>query len=343
MNPSTIKKIQGFEARQLARRLANVVLIALAVFAVTNAVAQDTKPPRKVGVMLGWGTLDPDTWLQTFKDGMAARGWIEKKNIQYFVEYAGNEGANLPAMAAKLLSLKVDALFVSGGRPLAAMKKATTAIPIVCPDMWDHVAEGVSTSLAKPTANITGLTWQTVESATKRLEMAKEIVPGLTRLGVLYDASDAGPVIEVNGLVANAKTLGIRPMTHEVRRERDFQTVFAAIQRDKPDALIVSFNPLTYTKIAELARFATSISRPLVTEGPEFAEGGALVSYGVVGIETYKRAAVHLDKILKGAKPSDLPIEQPTVFELVVNLKTAKALGIKIPESIMVRATRIIR
>jgi putative tryptophan/tyrosine transport system substrate-binding protein len=320
-----------------------IVLLALAMIVATTAAAQNTKQPRKVGVMLGCATLDPHPWLQTFKDGMTARGWTENKNIQYFLEYAGNEAANLPALAAKLLSLKVDALFVSGGRPLAAMKKATTTVPIVCPDMWDHVAEGVSSSLTKPTANITGLTWQSVESATKRLEMAKEIVPGLTRLGVLFDASDPGPTIEVNGLVANAKTLGIRPMTYEVRCAQDFKTAFAAIKRDKPDALIVSFNPLTYTKIAELARFPISISRPLVTEGPEFAEGGALVSYGVVVIETYKRGAVHLDKILKGAKPSDLPIEQPTLFELVVNLKTAKTLGIKIPETIMVRPTKVIR
>lgn len=320
-----------------------LLLVVLITVGAISATAQEMKQPRKVGVLLAWEEPKPDTWLQAFKDGMTAQGWVEHKNIQYFVEYGRNDGARMSLLAKKLVALKVDAIFGSAGATLAALRKATSTIPIVSADMWDPIAEGASTSLAKPSANITGLSWQSVESATKRLEIAKEIVPGLRSLGVLFDASDPGPLIEVNGLVANAKKMRIKTVTFEVRNAKDFAATYTAIRREKPDALVVSSNPLTFSKIAELSQFAISLSRPLISEQFEFADGGALIAYGIVGIETYKRAAVHVDKILKGAKPSELPIEQPTLFELVVNLKTAKALGIKIPESIMVRATRVIR
>ncbi len=312
------------------------------VIASTVAGAQERADLPTVAVILGWEQRVPDDWLRAFTDGMQGRGWTEGKNVRYHVEYWGREAERFDALARRLSARKINAFFVTD-TAVAAVRKAAPKTPLVCPDMFDPVAEGVTTSLAKPSGNVTGLSWQSVDSASKRLEMLKEVIPGLRRVGVLFDASDVGPRIEAEGLTRNARSTGVEIIKFEVRGESDFAAAVVAIRRVRPQALLVSQNPLTFIKNADIIGVARELAIPSIGEGPEFAEAGGLLSYGPVGIETYRHAAAHMDKILKGAEPSEVPIEQPTLFESIVNLKTAKAIGVKIPESIMVRATKVIR
>jgi putative ABC transport system substrate-binding protein len=273
---------------------------------------------------------------------MRSLGWIEGRTAQFLVRYDGGDISRLPALAKELIGLGVDVLVVNG-RALPAARRATTTLPIVSLDMWDPVAERVTSSLAKPGGNVTGVSWQTIDSAGKRLELAKELLPGLRRVGLLTDAGDPGAVIEAKGLRTIAANAGVKLLIFEVRHPREFAAAFAAIKSARTEALIVSTSTLTIHHLARILSFASSSRLPTISEAAKFAEAGVLLTYGPDVSETYKRGALLVDKILQGKKPVELPFEQPTKFELAVNLNTSKALGLTIPESIMIRATRMIR
>lgn len=306
------------------------------------AFSQTSQPLKKVGILYAIDEKSSQPWLAAIKEGLRGMGWIEGKNIQFIARYADDDASRFAILAKEVVALKVDVIFVTDPMVPAA-RSATATIPIVCPDFFDPVAEGVATTLAKPTGNVTGLSWQSIDSAAKRLELTKEAIPAMRNVGLLLDASDPAVALEVKAVAGHARKLGLTLKTFEVRGRRDFVSAFALIKRDRPDALIVSHNPLTFNSRDQIARFSLANSIPMVSEGSEFADAGGLLTYGVVGLDTYRRAAIHVDKILKGAKPNELPIEQPTLFELAVNKKTAQALRVKLPETIMVRATKVIR
>lgn len=322
-----------------SKTMALITLAACVVFAM-SARAQD--PVKKIGVLWS-GTADGTApYWGAFVQGMRELGWVEGKTARFIMRFDDDEKARLPKLAAELVALGVDVIAVTG---LVAQvpRRATTTIPIVFVDSSDPIAEGHTKTLSRPIGNVTGVSWQSTETAAKRLELARELIPGLKRLGVLYDPGDSGGVVEIAAYRAAVAGTGVDLRIFEVRHSRDFPAAFAAIKTYRPEALIYPTLVLTAVNFEQTLRFASSIGLPTISEGAQFAEAGILLTYGPDYLDAYKRAAIQVDKILKGAKPANLPWEQPTKFELVVNMKTAKALGLKIPETIMVRATRVIK
>ena len=309
---------------------------------VQHAAAQDRKLP-KIGEI--WGATSAEEiapYRQPFLKRMRELGWIDGKTAQFIVRYYGQKSGNVAEVAKELIAQKVDVLVVSDFAWRGA-REATTTTPIVCMDMYDPVAEGATTSLARPSGNMTGVSWQSFDTAAKRVELAKDFMPNLKRAALIYDATDQGSVIESGGFVQGAKKVGIRLDVFALRGLKDIDLAIASIKNSRPDALFVAVNPFTIVHLSKITKLAAEARIPTVSEIAEFVKAGFLLSYGVNIDETYLRAADLTHRILKGAKPRDLPFEQPTKFDLVVNLKTAKALGIKIPESIMLRATVVIR
>jgi putative ABC transport system substrate-binding protein len=238
--------------------------------------------------------------------------------------------------------MKVDVLVAAGaGPPLLAAKQATSTIPIVMTASTDPIAERLVASLARPGGNVTGLSSMTPELSSKRLELLKEVVPRVARVAVIWNP-DAGRQLELQATRAAARTLGVTLKLMEVRNADDLARSFAALEKERPDALTMFFDPLSTGYRELVADFAKKHRLPTVFGAREFAEAGGLMSYAPNIAESFRRAATYVDKILRGAKPGDLPIEQPTKFELVINMKTAKALGLTIPQSILVRADQVI-
>jgi putative ABC transport system substrate-binding protein len=256
--------------------------------------------------------------------------------------YANSDIGRLPVLVDELIALDVDVLFVTY-RAVRAAKRATATVPIVSTAFYDPVAEGLVESLARPGGNVTGLSWQTPETSGKRLELIMQLVPGLERTALLFEPSDPGALLEANALRSAARRAGVTISLFELRNASDLAAVLAAMGRQRPQTLIVGHSAITVEHRERIASFAIRNGLPLVSEGSEFAEAGALLTYGPNVAESFRRAAHYVDQILKGAKPGDLPIEQPTKFDLVVNLKTAKALGLTIPQPMLLRASEVIR
>jgi putative ABC transport system substrate-binding protein len=306
------------------------------------ATAEDRRDLAKIGVLWVSNPSIASPHVAAFKEGMRELGWIDGRTVHFVERYDNGDSSRLPRLAAELVALGVDVLFVADGAVPAA-RQATRKIPIVCPDFYDPILEGITKSMARPEGNITGVSWQSVESAAKRLQLTQELIPGLRRVGLLFDATDPGAVMEARGLLTTALHAGIDLKSVEVRGLGDFEAAFAKLKSAQLNALLVSVNPLTFRARDKIGGFASGIRLPLIAETGEFAEAGAVLTYGVDVLYTYRRGAYFVDRILKGAKASDLPIEQPTKFELVLNLSAAKALGLTIPQSITVSATKVIR
>jgi putative ABC transport system substrate-binding protein len=277
-----------------------------------------------------------------FLDAMRSLGYVEGKNLIVERRYADNQLERLPALAAELVRLKVDVIVATGTVAPLAVKKVTTTIPVVIWSTGDPVGSGIASSLARPGGNITGLTIDSPELAGKRLQLLKELVPGLTRVAVIGNAANpyAGVVFKETQQAAYLLRIGIESI--EVRSPLDFDTAFGAVIKGNPSGLVVVEDPLTFSERTRIVNFAAANRLPVMYGMREFVSAGGLIAYGPDYPDLLRRAAIYVDKILKGAKPGDLPIEQPTKFELVINLKTAKALGLTIPQSILLRADRVI-
>jgi len=278
-----------------------------------------------------------------FLDAMRSLGYVEGKNLIVERRYADNQLERLPALAAELVSLKVDVIVATGTVAPLAVKKVTTTIPVVIWSTGDPVGSGIASSLARPGGNTTGLTIDSPELAGKRLQLLKELVPGLTRVAVIGNAANpyAGVVFKETQQAAYLLGIGIESI--EVRSPLDFDTAFGDVVKGNPSGLVVVEDPLTFSERTRIVNFATANRLPVMYGMREFASAGGLIAYGPDYPELLRRAAIYVDKILKGAKPGDLPIEQPTKFELVINLKTAKALGITIPHSLLLRVDEVIQ
>jgi putative ABC transport system substrate-binding protein len=273
-------------------------------------------------------------------------GYIEGENIAFEYRYAEGKRDRYLELAAELVRLKVDVIVVAGGvAPVRAAKNATKTIPIVMTGGGiDPVEAGLVESLARPGGNVTGITLFATELGGKRLELLKEAVPKLARVAVLYDPAASSPVHEVKEVLpvaARALRLTIQPW--EVRAADGFENVFAALNKQRPDGLYVTGGTLMNANQKRIAGFALKSRLPSVAGREGFVDAGGLISYGSDDADSYRRVAYYVDRILKGAKPADLPVEQPTKFELVINLKTAKQIGVNIPQSLLYRADKVIK
>ena len=320
--------------------LAGAIFVCCALLA-HPVFAQDRKPPL-IGILWVGDVKNSAPYLNPLLESLRKLGWVDGKTAKFILRFDGEDRSKLPALAKELVALKVDVLVATDSALLAA-KQATSTIPIVCPDLFDPIEEGVSNSLAKPNQNITGFSFQSLDIAAKRVEFAKEILPTLKTIGLIYDTTEPGTHMEMKGFAEGARRSVASLKKYALRGPDDFDSVFAAIRKDRPDVLMISATPLTVFRFDKLARFALDARLPTFSEIPEFASAGGLLTYGVRIADAFASAAEQVNRILKGAKPSELPFLQPTKFELVVNLKTAKVLGIKIPESLMLRATEVIR
>ena len=298
---------------------------------------------------IGWlaARILPDSELQplskAFTLGLRSHGWIEGQNVAIERRYA-DRPEHYPEVAAELVALRPDVIVTGLGEPaIVALKKATTAIPIVMQVSADPVGAGLVASLARPGGNITGMSLLAPELGGKRLEILKEAVPRATRVVVLWNAAYPGRSAEFRDTQTAAAALKVTLQSVEVREAGDFDRSLSMIRGHRPDAVIVFSDPLTLSRRHQVIEYMTNLHLPMISELHQFAEAGALMSYGASLTDLFRRAADQVDKILRGAKPADLPVEQPTKFELVINLKTAKALGLTIPPSLLLRADEVIQ
>lgn len=319
------------------------VAIALTVCGAVAQAQQPTKVPR-IGFVTPIG--DPNTpgpLVEAFRQGLRDLGYIEGKNI--LVEYRYTEGKidRNPSLVAELVQLKVDVLVTPGPGATRAAKQATKTIPIVIVSQEDPVAVGFIDSLARPGGNITGVARFTRELSGKRLELLTQVVPKISRVGVLGDASAGSTIVGFKEYGAAARALKIPLETIEVRGSNDFEGTFRAAAKKHTNALIMIRNPLFTRHQKQLADLAIKNRLPSMHETSDFVEAGGLVSYSSNEAESFRRAAYFVDRILKGAKPAELPVEQPMKFDFVINLKTAKALNLTIPQSVLYRADKVIK
>ncbi len=286
----------------------------------------------------GW-----DIRLQAFRDGMRELGYVEGKNFQLEVRWGQGDLKRLPILAAELVQLKVDVIVAATSPAILAAEQATQTIPIVMPLSSDPVGDGLVASLAHPGGNITGLSVMSPEIGEKRIQLLKEMFPKVAHvMDVLWNPDYVGMRARFEQARIAAPEVGLTVRSVEVRDTRELNAAFDAIIREHPEALLILVDPLTLSQRSRIVDFAAEQRLPAIYESSDFVTVGGLISYGPNGLDQFRRAASYVDKILKGAKPGDLPVEQPTTFELVINLTTAKALGIKFPESILLRADKVV-
>ena len=279
--------------------------------------------------------------IAAFLKRLRELGWIDGHTIA--IEYRWAEGRNdrLAEFAAEFVQLKVDLIVTSGTPAVVAVKQATSVIPIVFALAGDPVGTGLIASLARPGGNLTGLSHQKIDLADKRLELLGEVVPGFRRLAIMANVGNALAVLEMRVVQATARNLGHEVATFEIRRVEDIAPIFEAI-KGRADALYVCGDPLVDTNRVRIITLALGVRLPTMSDFPEYVEAGGLISYGPNFPELWRRAGDYVDKILRGAKPADIPVEQPTKFDLAINLTTARALGLTIPESFLLRADEVI-
>ena len=339
------------QKRPHGRKLAGIVaLVVTLVMCGAVAWAQQPKKVPRIGYLSSVDSAVNSTRAEALRLALRERGYMEGQNIAIEYRYAEGKIDRFSELAAELVRLKVDIILLSGGdRLILAVKNATQTIPIVMTGGGgDPVEAGFVETLARPGGNVTGITNLTGKLGGKRLELFKEAVPKLARVAVLYDpASLATPasVLELKELLpAAARRMGLTLQPWEVRSADDFDKAFTAMGKQRPDGLYVtSAGGVMRPNMKRIAGFALKSRLPSAYNNREGVESGGLLSYGADEADSYRRVAYFVDRILKGAKPADLPVEQPTKFELVINLKTAKQIGLTIPPEVLARASKLIK
>jgi putative ABC transport system substrate-binding protein len=325
------------------RRRLVLALVASALTAPLASFAQQPAKIARIGFLHSASLQGSEIQLQAFRDGMRELGYVEGKNYQLEFRWGEGKLERMPALAAELVQLKVDLIVAATSPSIVAAKQATRTIPIVMPLSSDPVGDGLVASLAHPGGNITGLSVMSAELGEKRIQMLREVFPKVSLpMDVLWNPDYVGMRARYEQARQVAPAVGMTVQSVEVRDARELDAAFAAIVREHPDALLILVDPFTRSQRSRIVEFAAAQRIPAMYETSDFVDAGGLISYGPKLGEQYRRAAIYVDKILKGAKPGDLPIEQPTTFELAINMKAAKALGIKIPDSILVRADKVI-
>ena len=310
------------------------------------AEAQQPGKVRRLGYLSLFSRSNPYPPSEAFWQGMRDLGWVDGQNIAIEWRFAEGDAQRLPALAAELVRLKVDLIFAETTPVARAAKQATTTIPIVFSPLADPIGSGLVASLARPGGNITGSSFLGAELVRKRLELFKDAVPGMTRVAVLVHPGDPSEAT-VNSMLEDAnvaaRASGVRLQRFDAQDAHEFDRAFAAMSRERVGGLMLVPSAMFFDQRRRIVDLAIKNRLPVMYFFREFAEAGGLMSYGPNFRELFRRAASYVDKVLKCAKPADLPIEQPTKFELVINLKTAKALGLTIPQSLLLRADEVIQ
>ena len=322
------------------------LVIALGAGALVGAGPVRAQAPpkvRRIGLLSPSSPSDDALSYQAFRLGLRDLGWAEGKNISFEYRYAEGRHDRFPALAADLVHLKVDVIVTAVTSDSLAAQKATRTIPIVMAAGGDPVAIGLVESLARPGGNVTGLSQMISELGGKRLALLKEMVPKLSLVAVLWNPQSASSTLYWKEIQLPARQLGLQLHSLKVRGPDDFDKAFEDATRARAGALVVTGDPVITANLKRIAGLAAKSRLPSIYQSSALADAGGLVAYGPDRAELYRRAATYVDKILKGAKPGDLPIEPPTKFELVINLKTAKALGLTIPQSLLLRADEVIQ
>jgi len=306
-----------------------------------DSFAQPRDKVYRIGILFSNAAASAKWQVDVFIQALQEFGYVENKNILFEHRYAEGNFERLPAMAAELVQLKVDVIFVNNTPPALAAKQATSSIPIVFAGVASPVENGVVASLARPGHNITGTSNITTELTGKRLQILKETFPKTVRIAVINSIQPVSD-LQFSAVQSEAKKLGMDILRIELRRREDFEQQYEQVRKGRADALYPLDNAINNQLRNLLVDFASQYQLPVIYGSKQYVDAGGLMSYGADLLANYRRGAAFVDKILNGAKPADLPVERPTKFELVINMKTAKALGMKISNSILVQATNVI-
>ena len=318
--------------------------VALSILGVPLAsVVQQAPKIAKIGVLVPSTPAASAHLLEAFRQGLRELGHVDGKTFVLELRYAEGRTERLPDLARELVRLKVDVIVTSTDVAIAAARQQTRTIPIVMATSTDPLGTGLVASLARPGGNVTGLSTMSPELDGKRLELLREVAPKLSRVAFLWNPEVRGAVLDYNQTEGAARSLGLQLQSVEAARAEDLDGAFSAISEQRAQALIVpSPNPVTFANRGRIVSFVQRNRLPSMYAAREYVDDGGLMSYGHSTADLYRRAATFVNKILQGAKPADLAVEQPTKFELVINLKTAKALGLTIPPSLLARADQVI-
>ncbi len=309
-----------------------------------SAEAQQTSKIARIGYLIPSTPAAAAQNVEAFRQGLRELGYVEGKTFVLELRYGEARAERLPELARELVGLKVDVIVAAADVSVAAVKRETQTIPIVIPNSADPVGTGLVASLARPGGNVTGLSTISVELSAKRLELLREAVPRLSRVAFLWNPDVPGHTLQYKEVEAAARSLRLQLQGVEVRRSDDLQPAFSAVTKVRAEAFTMAWpNPVLFANRAQLATFAQGSRLPSMYGQKEFVDAGGLMSYGPHLPDLYRRAATFVDKILKGTKPADLPVEQPMKFDFVINLKTAKQIGLTIPPNVLARADRVIR
>jgi putative ABC transport system substrate-binding protein len=326
-------------------RLARLGILMLAMLVLPTALgAQPQGKVVRIG-LLDFGASNPssDARWKALRERLRELGYVEGKNVVFEPRWGNGQVDRLASLAAELTKIKVDLIVTATGEASLAARQATSSIPIVTATGVDPVMLGLAASLGRAGGNVTGVTSLNSDLAGKRLELLKQLIPRASRIAILSDPDNRSSTFSVRAVESAGKSLGIVVQSVDARDQKEFDAAFQAMKRGRADAVILGVNTPFMADRRRLAELAVSHRLPMMTPAKEYAEAGGLVSYGTDYPDLFRRAAAYVDKVLKGAKPADLPIEQPTKFELVINLKTAKALGLTVPQSVLGRADEVIQ
>ena len=329
----------------MATKTVVALLVGLTLASVHRAEAQQTGKVPRIAYLHPGPAAAVSARMEAFRQGLRELGYVEGKNIAIEYRYADGktEAERLPDLAAELVRLKVEVIVTSGTPSVLAIKKASATMPIVFTVISHPVENGIVASFARPGGNVTGLTILTEELSGKRLELLKEAVPNVTRIGALSDLTNPTQPLEWKEILAAAQALGLKLQSLGVRSSNDFNSAFEAALKGHAQALITFPQPLINVHLTRIVEFAAKNKLPAMYNAPEFVDAGGLMSYSPIYTELFRRAATYVDKILKGTKPADLPVEQPMKFEFIINLKTAKQIGLTIPPNVLARADKVIK
>src|SRR5215831_38530 len=327
----------------MGRKTIIVLLITLALASVDVVEGQQPKKVPWIGFLSAVSPSTNSARVEAFRQGLRELGYVEGKNIVVEYRYAEGKQDRVRELADELARLKVDIVVSAGPTLTRAAKEATGTIPIVMAFDDDPVGSGFVASLARPGGNITGLSTLFPEMSGKQLELLKEIVPTLSRVAVIGNATQPGNPQALREINLTADALGVQVQYLEVRGPKDIETAFREASKEHADAVLVLSTTILYFNRRQVSELAVKSRLPTIYGRPEYVDEGGLVYYGPSYTDLYRRVAVYVDKILKGAKPADLPVEQPTKFEFIINLKAAKQIGLTIPPNVLVRADKVIR
>jgi putative ABC transport system substrate-binding protein len=308
-----------------------------------TANAQQSKKVPRIGFLVANFPSTNPARIEAFRQGLRDLGYVEGKSIAIEWRYAEGKPDRLPALATELVRLKVDVIVTAGPASTRPAKEATITIPIVMGFDNDPAGNGFVASLARPGGNITGLTHLSPDLTGKRLELLKEVVPKLSRVGVLWNPNQPGQPLAYKEAQVAAQELKVTLISMEARNREEIERVLSGVGKERPQALFELPDPLIFVNRELIAEFAAKHRLPAMYSFREYVDAGGLMSYGTSFPELFRRAAIYVDKILKGTKPADLPVEQPKKFEFVINLKTAKQIGLTIPPNVLARADKVIK